>query len=78
MVKLKKGSEEAKKWGQEMRLRKMLKNGQISGAGFLSTMRKIGRTLGKPFEIHPKVNINPFELGYQGGLALGNEIKKSM
>jgi hypothetical protein len=77
MPKLKKGSKEAKKWAQEMQARKRYKRGEIDGAGFLDVMRKIGRSFGKPFEKLP-VQVNPFELGYQGGLKLGAEIKKAM
>ena len=49
---------------------------KAKGGGILKTIRKIGKTAGKPFEIAgPKVN--PFELGYEGGYKLAEAIDKS-
>ncbi len=48
---------------------------QKHGGSFLSTMRNIGHSLGKPFEKLP-VNLNPFDLGYQAGLQIGDQLNK--
>lgn len=49
---------------------------KTKGGGILKTIRKIGKTAGKPFEVvGPKVN--PFELGYKGGYELAKAIDKS-
>ena len=48
---------------------------KTKGGGILKTIRKIGKTAGKPFEVvGPKVN--PFELGYEGGYKLAEAIDK--
>jgi hypothetical protein len=44
------------------------------GGGILKTIRKIGKTAGKPYEVIGKAN--PFELGYEGGYKLAEAIDK--
>ena len=42
------------------------------GGGILKTIRKIGKTAGKPYEVIGKAN--PFELGYKGGYELAKAV----